>query len=126
MNRKIYYNTLLILIIFSSLLILISCERDEPKKAKYEIIGTTTGMKSYGSPFITITVKNTGNATGYNVACDVQAKKGSLIVDSGFAYFANGSDISPGESAKDEAIFFNLDSHNDYDKLEYDLDWLTK
>ncbi|MCK4297109.1 MAG: hypothetical protein KAX28_10695 [Candidatus Marinimicrobia bacterium] len=60
------------------------------------------------------------------VSCDVQAKKGNLIIDSGFAYFANGGNIKVGESAQDEAIFFEINSHNDYDNLTYDLDWLTK
>lgn len=126
MTTKIMYKPIILLIIFFAVLFQQGCERDEPKKAKFEIISKTKGIKSYGSPYVTITIENTGNATGYNVSCDVQAKKGNLIVDSGFAYFASGGNISPGESAVDEAIFFNLDSHNAYDRLEYDLDWLTK
>ena len=96
------------------------------KKPNFTITSTTKGVKSYGSPFIRITVKNSGNATGYNVSCDVQAKRGDLIVDSGFAYFADGGNIAPGESAVDEAIFFDLSSHSDYDDLEYELDWLKR
>ena len=112
-----------------ALAIFASCdifEPEEPKKPKFEIVSIAKGMKTYGSPFVTLTVKNTGNATGYNVSCDVQAIKGSLIVDDGFAYFAGGGDIKPGMSAVDEAIFFDLNSHSDYDRLEYDLDWLEK
>jgi len=118
--KKLILLVLLLLIIFSCDSIL------EPKEAHFIITSKTTGMKSYGSPYVKITVKNDGNVTGYNVSCDVKAKKGNMIVDSGFAYFANGGNISVGESAQDEAIFFNLDSHSDYDNLVYDLDWLTK
>ena len=111
------------------LIILASCdifEPEEPKKPKFEITNTVKGMTSYDCPKITITVKNTGNATGYNVSCDVQAIRGSTIIDDGFAYFASGGDIDPGMSAVDEAIFFDLSSHSDYDRLEYELDWLEK
>ncbi len=114
---------------FIALILLAGCgifEPDEPKEPSFAVTSTVKGMKDYGSPFVTITVKNIGNATGYNVSCDVLAKKGNLIVDSGFAYFANGASIDPGESAVDEAIFFDLDSHSDYDKLEYELDWLKR
>lgn len=118
-----------VLILFL-LLVIFRCESllepKEEKEAHFIITSKTTGIKSYGSPYVKITVKNDGDATGYNVSCDVQAKRGNLIVDSGFAYFANGGNIRVGESAQDEAIFFDLNSHNDYDNLVYDLDWLTK
>ena len=109
---------LIILSIFS-----LSCAEDT---AEFSITSKSLGTKSYGSPYVTITFKNIGEETGYNVSCDVQAKKGNTIVDAGFAYFVNGGSISPGESAISEAIFFDLDSHSDYDKLEYELDWLTR
>lgn len=83
-------------------------------------------MKSYGSPYVEITVKNDGDATGHLVTCDVYAKKGNIIVDTALAIFAGGSSIKPGESAIDEAIFFDLDSNSDYDVLSYELDWSTK
>ncbi|MCF7808641.1 MAG: hypothetical protein K9M49_06410 [Candidatus Marinimicrobia bacterium] len=119
--------TFLLSFILLSLIFVNNCEEPEESNhsyPKFEITPTTAGVKSYGSPYVKITVKNTGNAIGYNVSCDVQAKRGNLIVDSGFAYFANGGNITPGESAVDEAIFFNLSSHSDYDNLEYELDWL--
>ncbi|MCK4578674.1 MAG: hypothetical protein KAU50_07780 [Candidatus Marinimicrobia bacterium] len=124
-----YINRLIIVPFLFWAALITSCgilEPEEEKKAKVEVISTTKGMKSYNSPFITITIKNTGNATAYNVSCDVQAIRGNLIVDSGFAYFAGGGDIRPGMSAVDEAIFFDLESHSDYDRLEYELDWIQK
>ena len=113
-----------ILIIF-----LAGCEKeaditDNFEYANFEVTNTTTGMTSYGCPYVKITVKNVGSKTGYNVSCTVKAFNGNTIIDTGFAYFADGSDIDPGESAIDDAIFFDLSSHNQYDRLEYDLDWL--
>ena len=99
------------------------CDENE-KSADFEIVNISTGMTSYDCPYIEITVKNTGNKTGYNVSCDVKAISGSTIIDTGFAYFANGADIGAGMSAVDDAIFFDLSSHGDYDRIEYDLDWL--
>lgn len=93
--------------------------------AQFEIISKKQGETTYGAPTITITVENVGSTTGYNVSCDIQAKKGNTIVDSAFAYFANGGNIDPGEKAEDEAIFFKLDSLTGYE-LEYELDWLER
>ena len=90
---------------------------------KFTIVDREYGMTTYGRPKVTITVRNTGNATGYNVACDVQAKKNNTIIDSGFAYFANGGNIAPGEKAQEDAIFFELTSLDGYE-LTYDLTWL--
>ena len=113
------------IIVFTSLLT--SCDFFEPPPAAdFEITNVLKGMKSYGSPFLTLTVKNVGNGTGYNVSCDVYAKIGNTIVDDGFAYFAGGGNIDPGESAIDEAIFFDLESHSDYTSLEYNLDWIDR
>ncbi|MCD6579687.1 hypothetical protein J7L48_09435 [bacterium] len=92
----------------------------------FEIVKTVKETKSYGSPYVKITVRNIGDGIGYNVSCDVLAKRGNNIVDSGFAYFANGANIEPGESATDEAVFFDLSSHSNYDNLKYELDWLSR
>ena len=116
--------------IIATLLVISACSSPtaskKKKEPKFEIIAVAYGIKSYGSPYLTLTVENTGSATGYNVACTVLAKNGSLILDDGFAYFAGGADIDPGESAIDEAIFFDLGSHSDYTDLEYDLSWLDR
>ena len=132
MYEKFFLKLRIIQLSFTLTLILLlsGCGEDgltgAEKEAKFEITSTSTGVKSYGAPYIIITVKNTGNATGYNASCDVQAKIGNTIIDAGFAYFASGGSISVGESAIDEAIFFDLTSHSDYDNLKYELDWLTR
>lgn len=99
---------------------------DEYPDAHFVITATSAEMKSYGSPYILITVKNVGNKTGYLVSCDVYAKQGNVIVDTGFASFAGGNNIKSGESTSDDAIFWKLDSHDQYDTLEYELDWFTR
>jgi len=116
----------LIFILLLVLFILIHCDIFEPREARFEIISTSKEMTSYGFPYIEITVKNVGDATGFNVSCDVIAIKEESVVDSGFAYFGVGIDVSPGESIIDDAIFLELTSHDDYDKIEYVLDWLTR
>lgn len=109
------------------LLFLLECQKPtEPKEAKFVITGKEKGMTDYDCPYVLITVKNIGNATGYNVACRVHAKRDDTIIDTGFAYFADGGNIAPGESAQDDAVFFDLSSHSDYTSLKYELSWLTR
>jgi hypothetical protein len=100
----------------------------QPKEGAYfEIVNTSIGMKSYDCPYIHIIVQNKGNRTGYNVACRAHVKDASnTIIDSGFAYFADGGDIRPGEKAEDDAILFNLSSLNDVKEIAYDLTWLER
>ena len=99
---------------------------DEYPDAHFVITATSAEVKSYGSPYILITIKNIGNKTGWNVSCDVYAKQGNVIVDVGKAFFAGLGSIRSGEKTSDDAIFFKLDSHDQYDTLEYELSWLTR
>lgn len=104
-----------------------SSKKPDIKLARFEIIETELGMTSYDSPYILITVKNIGNAIGYNVSCDVHALNDSnVIIDTGSAYFAGLEDIKPEQMAQDDAIFFDLKSHDDYVTLDYNLSWLTR
>lgn len=105
----------------------ISCDNpfsSEPEEAKFEIVSTSKSTTSYGSPSVLVTVKNVGNATGYNVACKIYAKKGNTIIATADAFFAGLGNIKPGETTQDEAVFFDLKSHNDYSDLKYELSWL--
>ena len=117
-------------LILVMLILVAGCEFDYPTgtvsgKANFIIMSRTSGRTVYNAPVMNIRVKNIGSGTGYNVSCSVKAKKGNLIVDSGFAYFADGGNINPREQAQDEAIFFKLTTLNNY-KLEYDLSWLER
>lgn len=111
--------------LFFAMAYLVGCDIYEPMGAKFEVISVTKGMEDYGRPYIVITVKNVGNAMGYSVSCDIKIIKGESVVDHEFAFFRGGRNIEPGESASDKVIFYDLKSHDDYDKLEYDMDWST-
>lgn len=88
-----------------------SCKKEKPKTpANFVITNETWGIKSYGSVYVSVTVKNTGELTGYNVAVDYQLKNGNTIIDTGTAHPANLGDIQGGISATDEAVFFNTTS----------------
>lgn len=89
------------------------------------IVSKSTGATSYGSPYARIVIENAGDRIGYNVSCTVQVTRGGIIVDSGFAYFAGGEDIEPGERAEERAIFFGLSSLIGC-TLKYRLSWLER
>lgn len=93
-----------------------------------EVISVTTGMTSYNSPSINVTVKNTGSSTVYNVGCQTNALNSSdTILDTAQTFFASHGDIAPGVSAQDEGVFFNLSSHSDYATLDATTcTWLTR
>ena len=99
---------------------------DEYPDAHFVITATSAEMWLDTYPSILITVKNIGNKTGYLVSCDVYAKQGNVIMDTGSVYFASGNNIKSGESTSDDAIFLKLNSHDEYDTLEYELSWLTR
>lgn len=96
-------------------------------KAEFKIVKRELGIESYDDPFVRITVKNVGDAAGHNVFCKVRAKKNGIVIDEATAYCAGGRHIDPGGIAHGRAIFFKLDSHDEYDTLEYgDLEWLDR
>ena len=99
---------------------------DQYPDAHFVITATSAEVKSYGNPYILITVKNIGNKTGYFVSCDVYAKQGNVITDTATALFADGKNIRSGEKTSADAIFWKIDSHDEYDTLEYELDWSTR
>lgn len=95
-------------------------------EAKFEIVSVSKTTFS-GKPSLMITVKNIGTATGYNASCDANALNAAgTIIDTAQAFFAALGDIDVGQSALDEAIFFNLTSHADYVSLDYNCTWLTR
>jgi hypothetical protein len=120
---------------FACLFLLASCQWESPsdgntsglsEAAHFSITSKAIGFTREGLPCVSITVKNDSPRAGYNVACYVHAKSGAIIVDTGFAYFASGATIGPGESASDDAIFFKITSHSQYSMLTYELSWLSR
>lgn len=95
------------------------------EQAEFMIQSSETGLTGTGRPMVTIIIKNTGNIIGYNVSCDIQVKKGNMIIGGGWAYFGNGGDIAPGEQAVDDAVFWELMTLDNC-KLSYQLSWLTR
>jgi hypothetical protein len=96
-------------------------------QAKFEIISVDKTTFNSSHPSLMITVKNTGTATGYNVGCDANALNAAgTIIDTAPAFFAGLGDITVGQTAQDEAVFFTLTSHADYASLTYNCTWLTR
>jgi hypothetical protein len=98
-----------------------------PSTANFVIISVAKTMTTFNRPSLTITVNNNGTATGYNVSCDAHARNSAgTIIDTAQAFFAGLGNIVVGDSALDEAVFFNLNTHTDYVSITYDCSWLTR
>ena len=117
-------------IIFLYAVIVSGCETSEkdkkPTGADISFTYGQFGYESYGSPSVEVVLKHNGGKDIYNASCDVKAIRGSAIVDTGFAYFADGATIKAGQSTTDKAIFFDLSSHEDYTTVESECDWLYR
>jgi hypothetical protein len=112
------------------LLALVACGGggdDSLPQTTFSIVNVEKTMTTFNRPSLMITIKNTGGDTGYNVSCDAHALDSTgKIIDTASAYFANLGNIEVAQSAIDEAVFFNLASHNDYASIDYDCTWLTR
>jgi hypothetical protein len=95
--------------------------------AKIEVVSSTPVTTSYNKPSLTITAKNTGLATGYNASCTAYAHNSAgTTISTATAFLASLGDIGVGQTAIGEAVFFDLNSHNDYAGLTFDCTWLTR
>ena len=79
-----------------------------------------TDASGYQPAAIVVTVQNRGNATAFNVECDVTLKSGSTIVDEAVMFFGT---LEAGESISEEGLFWNIRSHADYSTATYHLFW---
>ena len=106
----------------------IGCEElADETTADFSFVSTKQVLRlSGGTPAVEITIENTGDRAGYNVSCDVNALKGNTIIDGASAYFADLNDIPPGQRAVDDAIFWGMGSHKDYDRLDYRMTWIER
>jgi len=94
--------------------------------ASFSLVSSTQGYTSYGCCEITGTVKNVGNATGYNVMIAYQAyNANNVIIDSANGFPAEAGNIPVGVSATFEAVFFELYNWSVVDKVTYEITWLT-
>lgn len=118
-NHKVCMSIVFVLIALIVIVFASACSYVVPKEAEFEIIEKEFGWTSYGCLFVKLTIENTGNATGYNVACNIHMGRMRA-----FAYFADGGNIEPGERACDDAYFLTFDSKPS--GVTYDLSWLTR
>ena len=78
----------------------------------------------FGEPEIVVILTKTRTIPIRNVACDIDAFQGNVIVESGFAFFNSGNPIDPGISAIDNATFRDINSFEEIDRLRIDCDWI--
>lgn len=94
--------------------------------ASFSLVSSTQGYTSYGCCRITGTIKNVGDATGYNVMIEYQAYNASnVIIDTAHGFPADLGNIPVGVSATFEAVFFDVSSWNSIAKTTYEITWLT-
>ena len=72
-------------------------------------------------PSFTVLVENISKRPVRTVQCVMEAIKYKTVIDRTTACFNSLQYIEPGGKAKMEAIFIKLDSHEDYDYVEYTL-----
>jgi len=102
--------------------------RVEVRGAELKVVGTIKEkMKSYGCPYFTGFVKNTGDNKAYNGSITIYCygdNAQTVLIDTAWDYLADGNDIRPGEKVPFEAICFDLDSHSQIKSKRIELDWL--
>ena len=102
---------------------LVGCSELFPRDSlNVELIEFTTRS---GRPAVTLKATNTGDYDLYNVYCDALAMSGSTAIDDAFLYFAYGATIKPGKSAQETGVWFNLSSHDQYQTIDWQCDYLV-
>lgn len=95
--------------------------------AKIELYdGYQKGYTSYNRPKINGRVINNGDATGYNTMVTVYAYSGNTLVATAVGFPADLGDIPVGAIVDFEAVFFDLQSHNQYDRASAEVEFLTR
>ncbi|MCX5749593.1 MAG: hypothetical protein NTZ10_05060 [Candidatus Saganbacteria bacterium] len=120
---------MLLLVTFA--LFLSGCQTvNTPKIGNLEIDGAiSAGVKSYGAPYLSGYIKNTGNNTVYNsqVAFTVYSDSTKkTIKDTGRGFPASLGDILPDIRAPFEAVFFALSSTESVAIYDYKITWLEE
>lgn len=103
------------------------CTLTVEKRAYFELLAYKNGYTSYGCCCIEGTVRNIGNATGWNVMISFSAYDANeTIIDTAHGFPADLGNIPPNVKAKFEAIFFNTRDWNLIKKVTYEISWLTR
>lgn len=96
-----------------------------PEYASFILTSDVCGYTGYGCCRITGTVKNVGEATGYNVGIVFQAYFADIIIDTALGFPADLGNIPVGVSALYEAIFFDTYNWALISYYTYEITWLT-
>ncbi|MBA7521153.1 hypothetical protein ES705_13256 [subsurface metagenome] len=103
-----------------------SCTVEVTARAIFELTAYVYDYTEYGCCRIIGTVKNVGNAVGYNVGIEFQAYSvADIIIDTAHGFPADLGNIPVGVEALFEAIFFELYDWNVIAKITYEITWLT-
>lgn len=103
-----------------------SCTVEVTARAIFELTSYSYGYASYGCCEITGTVKNVGNAIGYNVMIEFQAYNASdIIIDTANGFPASLGNIPIGVSAAFDAVFFEVYDWAIITKTTYEITWLS-
>ena len=103
-----------------------SCTVEVTARAIFELTADACGYTTYGCCNIIGTVKNVGNATGYNVMIEFQAYNANgVIIDTAHGFPANLGNIPVGVSATFEAVFFDTYNWSLIPAFSYEITWLT-
>jgi len=103
-----------------------SCMVEVTARAIFELTSYSYGYTSYDCCEITGTVKNVGNAIGYNVGIEFQAYNASdVIIDTANGFPGGLGNIPVGVSAAFDAVFFELYDWDLIAKVTYEITWLT-
>ena len=108
------------------MLVASGCAADDSGPPKITITLDEYGMRSFDRPYVLVTLKHEKGDSIYNAHCDLTAKLGNRIVDTAFVYFANGNTINAGDIVSEEGVFFELDSHDDYDTITKECDRIRR
>jgi len=137
MKKKTKIN--LWMIVFVMTLLFFTCEEETPftpspptppePEAYFVITGDIKRTyTSYHSPQFEGKVKNTGDATGYNVMVEITCYSDdyTTIIDNAHGFPGNLGNIEPGQKATFEAVAFECDSHDQIKTYDVTITWLTK
>ena len=78
------------------------------------------------SPYVLVVIKNTGTEVANNLTCTVKAFKESVAVatiDADITQRLPSSTLKADQKTFFEITFSTLQSHSDYDKLDFAFDW---
>lgn len=107
-----------VLLLFSiSSLLTFSCEI-ENNDLNFEVTRISKS-EHWSSPYIVITVRNSGNLEG-SCNAEIKLKKGNTIVDRSFDIFSN---LHPNEQEERKITFFKIDKHSEYSEIVIELEW---